>query len=317
MVAKFRNLTVRAGVLTVALVFVVGLLGYGLQLVLGDQLPELYADVVITIVLLATPFAITGGLAYALSLLVDRDAVTPHQKEVLYRFTQLLSFGGIAFIVVFYVWEVAFTNVLLGAGLTSVVLALAARQTLSSILSGVILMSTDVFRVGDWVKIDQRFGEITQISLFNTMVRSPQGEIHVFPNEEITSRDITNLGTGKYRNDVLVGVDYETDVDHAIAVCDSILEELTSEADNRVDGFHPTTVKDLDESQITLAVKMWVDEPRPMAINQAQTTVFSRLQDAFGAEQITIPFPQRTISDREPARRPSAGHPETSTPDPD
>jgi small-conductance mechanosensitive channel len=299
MVAKFRYLTVRTAVASVALVLLVGLLGYLLQFVLGGQLPELYADVIITLVLLVAPFGVTYLLRNALSLLVDAEALTPHQREVLYRFTQLFTFSGVLLIIVFYVWEVAVADVLLGAGLTSIVLALAARQTLSSILSGVIIMSTDVFRVGDWVKIDNRFGKIEQISLFNTMVGSPQGEMHVFPNDQITSRDITNLGKGKYRNDVLVGVDYETDIEHAIGVCDAVLEELTAVEDNHVDGFHPTTVKDFDDSQITLAVKMWVAEPRPMAINDAQTTVFAHLQRAFDADQITIPFPQRTISDRQ------------------
>jgi len=149
------------------------------------------------------------------------------------------------------------------------------------------------------VRIDQRFGQITQISLFNTMVRSPQGETHVFPNDDIIARDITNLGKGRYRNDVLIGVDYGTDVDRVRDICDDVLEELTVEDGNNVDGYHPTTVKDFDESQITLSVKMWVDEPRPMAINWAQTTVFSRLQEEFADEEVTIPFPQRTLNERE------------------
>lgn len=123
----------------------------------------------------------------------------------------------------------------------------------------------------------------------------------MFPNDDLTARDITNLGSDRYRNDLLIGVDYETDIDHAITVCDSLLEELSTDDTTLVDGFHPTTVKDFDESQITLAVKMWVEEPRSQAINQAQTTVLSHLHQRFTDEEIEIPFPQRTLSDRESA----------------
>lgn len=275
-------------------------LGYALEFFLSTQLSTLYTNVFTTLVVLTGTFIIVRALGYALSVLEHSAPITPHEREVVYRVVQLVVFGSVSVLIVIYVWNIALTNVLLGAGVTSVILALAARQTLSSVFAGITLISTSVFRVGDWVKIDQRFGQITQISLFNTMVRSPQGETHVFPNDDVIARDITNLGTGRYRNDVLIGVDYETDIDHVTAICDEVLEELTKEAGNSIDGYHPTTVKDFDDSQIELSLKMWVEEPRPMAINEAQTTVFATLQRKFGDEQITIPFPQRTISEREP-----------------
>jgi small conductance mechanosensitive channel len=259
-------------------------------------------DGIVTGGVLVTTFVFVRVIGHAAAFLERSTVVTRHQREVVYRFVQLFAFGSAMLVVVLYVWELAITNVLLGAGVTSVVLALAARQTLTSVLSGLVIITTDVFRVGDWVKIDDRFGQITRISFFNTKVTSPKGEQHVFPNDELTAKDITTLGNKRYRNDVLVGIDYDTDIDQAIGVCDTVLEELTAVPTNHVDGYHPTTVKDFDDSQVTLAVKMWIDEPAPSAINQAQTTVFARLQQAFADEGIEIPFPQRTVSEREATR---------------
>lgn len=296
-----RSSSTWTAIVIVIVVLLVSVLGYVLQLVLNGQLPGLYSNIITTVVLFGATFVIIHVTGYILSSLEQKGILTPHQKEATYRFIQLFTYVGMTTIIVIYVGDVALRNVILGAGVTSVVLALAARQTLSSVLAGIVLISTDVFRVGDWVKIDDRFGEIEQISLFNTLVRSPQGETHVFPNDEVIARDITNLGKDKYRNDVLIGIDYETDIDHAITVCDTLLEELTADETNNVDGYHPTTVKDFDESQITLAVKIWIEEPRPMAINQAQTTVLSHVKQQFGKEHITIPFPQRTLSKRQSA----------------
>jgi small-conductance mechanosensitive channel len=190
------------------------------------------------------------------------------------------------------------SDVLLSAGVITVLLAVAARETLSSVLSGIIIMTTDIFRVGDWVVIDDRFGQIQQISLFNTQIHSPQGETHIFPNDEITTRDISNLAHNRYRNDVLIGIDYASDIPKAVEVCNAVLEELTEAEDNHVDGFNPTSVKSFDDSQVTLAVKMWIRRPNPRAINQAQTTVFSELHQRFQDEDIDIPFPQRVVSER-------------------
>jgi len=265
----------------------------------GDQVPRWARRLLSTALLVGAVVGAVRVVGDALLTLERHDLATPHQIEAAYRFLQMGSYGGVLIVTVVSIWEVSVTNVILGAGVTSVVVALAARQTLTSVFAGVSLFSTDVFRVGDWVKIDNRFGQIDRMTLFNTMMRSPQGETHVIPNDEVITRDITNLGKGRYRNDVLVGIDYETDIDRARVICDEVLEELTADRSNAIDGYHPTTVKDFDDSQITLAVKMWVEEPRPMVINHAQTEVLSTIQEAFDAEGISIPFPQRTISDRD------------------
>ena len=293
-----RSALGRTAVAVVALGLMWGL-GYVLQRFLRARVTAVYDDVFLTLLILTATYVVVRLLGSTLTVLEESGPLTPHHREVIYRVVQLLTFGAVSIIVVIYVWDIALTNVILGAGVTSVILALAARQTLTSVFAGITLISTGVFRVGDWVKIDQRFGKIEQISLFNTMVRSPQGETHVFPNDDVISRDITNLGKGRYRNDVLIGVDYGTDIAHATTLCDSVLEDLTMEDGNSIDGYHPTTVKDFDDSQIELSVKMWVNEPRPMAINRAQTIVFATIQQQFADEQITIPFPQRTISERE------------------
>lgn len=295
------SVTVRSVVATAVFVVVVGLFGYALQLALNDRLSEPGANVVVTVAVLGATLLLLYVVGRTLSAFERTTSMTRHQKELSYRFTQLLTATGVLVVVVVYVWDVSVANVLLGATVTSVVVALAARQTLSSVLAGIVIMSTDVFRVGDWVRIDDRFGQIQRISFFNTEVLSPQGERHVFPNDDVTARDITNLGRDRYRNDVLVGIDYDTDIDHATAVCDEVLGTLTTDDDAYVDGFHPTTVKDFDASQITLAVKIWVAEPTPQAINQAQTTALSHVKRRFASEGIEIPFPQRTVSDRDPS----------------
>jgi len=270
-------------------------------LLLDDLAPASLGRIVRTFAVLGVVPLLVFVVEMGLSTLEARGLLSRHRHEVAYRSVQLAAVVVAAATVAVRVWEFAVGDVLLGAGVMTVLVAVAARRTLESVLSGLIIMSTDVFRVGDWVRIDERFGRIEHISLFNTQILSPQGEIHVFPNEDIIGRDITNLGRGRYRNDVLVGVDYGTDVTEAISLCNAVLSELTEERENHVDGFNPTSIKSFDDSQITLAVKIWIREPTPVAINEAQTTVLAALHDRFRDEGIEIPFPQRTVSERKHA----------------
>ena len=262
-----------------------------------DAVPDYGQDLVLTALVLGIAFLIIFTIGFVLASLTVREVLSRHQHEVLFRFAQLSTVFVALILITVSIWQFTVGDVLIGAGVITVLLAVAARKTLGSILSGVIIMSTDIFRVGDWVKIDNRFGQIRHISLFNTQIMSPQGETHIFPNDEITTRDISNLGHNRYRNDVLVGIDYDTDIPRALEVCDTALEELTAE-DNHVNGFNPTSIKSFDDSQITLAVKMWIHRPTPQTINQAQTTVLAELHSRFDDEGIQIPFPQRTLGDR-------------------
>lgn len=274
------------------------LAGHLLARRVGERLPAYVQDSVLTALVLGIAFVSIFVLGAVLAALKTRGVLTRHQHEVVYRFVQLITMLVAVIVVTISIWEFTVGDVLIGAGVITVLLAVAARKTLGSILSGIIIMTTDIFRVGDWVMIDDRFGQIQHISLFNTQIRSPQGETHIFPNDEITTRDISNLAHNRYRNDVLVGIDYETDIPRAIEVCNDALEALTEAEHNHVDGFNPTSIKSFDDSQVTLAVKMWVRRPTPRAINQAQTTVLAELHHRFRDEGIDIPFPQRMVSER-------------------
>lgn len=159
-VDQFRWLTVRAVVVTAVLIGFVGVLGYGLDAVLGDRLPGQVTEVSVTAVLIGLTYITVYAGGYTLAKLEQETAITGHQKEVLYRFLQLSMIGGVLFIITVYVWSIQFENFLLGAGVASVLIAAAARKTLGSILSGLIIMSTDIFRVDDWVKVDDKFGQI-------------------------------------------------------------------------------------------------------------------------------------------------------------
>lgn len=286
------NLTV--GIILTGIAFV----GHVVSLQLGARLPDFVGDIVLTALVLGITFMVIYIVEVGIAALTKKGLLTRHQHEVTYRFTQLITILIALMIIAIPIWEFTLGDVLIGAGALTVLLAVAARKTLGSILSGVIIMTTDIFRVGDWVKIDDRFGQIQHISLFNTQILSPQGETHIFPNDEITTRDISNLTYNRYRNDVLVGIDYDSDIPHAIETCDTVLEELTEADQNHVDGFNPTSIKSFDDSQVTLAVKMWIRKPIPRAINQSQTTVLAEIHQRFQEEGIKIPFPQRMVSER-------------------
>lgn len=227
----------------------------------------------------------------------ERDAFSKHQREVGYHVVQIALYlvAGVATVAV---WGINIGNILLGAGFLGIVLGLAARQTLASVLAGFVLLFGRPFDIGDWVLIDDREGVVTDVSIFNTELRTVNGEYVLLPNDIVTSTSIVNRSRrGRLRVDVEVGVDYDDDVDRARELATQAIADLDRE--EILEYPEPKTVlTGFGDSAVLLEARFWVDDPSAQRRWAARTAVVRAIKEAFEAEGITIPFPQRALSGR-------------------
>lgn len=227
----------------------------------------------------------------------EHDAFSRHQREVGYHVVQL-SLYLLALVAGVAVWGIDLSDILLGAGFLSVVFGLAARQTLASVLAGFVLLFGRPFDIGDWVAVDEHEGVVTDVSIFNTEIRTFNGEYVTVPNDVVTSKSLVNRSRrGRLRIDVEVGVDYDEDVDQARELATEAMRELDSEEIR--DRPQPRTVlTGFGDSAVVMELRFWVDDPTAERRWNAQTDVVSSVKDAFEEGKVTIPFPQRTLSSR-------------------
>ncbi|MEA5385941.1 mechanosensitive ion channel domain-containing protein [Haloarculaceae archaeon H-GB11] len=117
--------------------------------------------------------------------------MTQHQQEILLRMTQLvvLSFAAL---VLLGVWNVNLDALFVGAGFLGIVVGLAARQTLGSIIAGFLLMFSRPFTIGDWVTIGDHEGVVTDITIVHTRLENFDGESVVIPNDRVSDSAVTN-----------------------------------------------------------------------------------------------------------------------------
>ncbi|QSG07448.1 mechanosensitive ion channel family protein [Halapricum desulfuricans] len=228
----------------------------------------------------------------------EHDAFSRHQQEVTYHVFQVVLYL-LAILVGLAVWGIDASDILLGAGFLSVVLGLAARQTLSSVLAGFVLLFGRPFDIGDWVSIDDREGVVTDVSVFNTEIRTFSDEYVTIPNDVVTSTGLINRSRrGRLRVDVEIGVDYDDDVERARELATGTVRELDRE-EIRTRPQPRTVLTGFGDSAVVLEVRFWIDDPTARRRWAAQTAVVAAVKDAFEREGITIPFPQRTLGGRE------------------
>jgi len=257
---------------------------------------------------LVTKLLITGGLVIAAGLVnnVLQDVIgdftsgtshiTAHQEQILTRVGQVALLVALV-VGVLTVWDVQIGGILVGAGFLGIVVGMAARQTLGSLIAGFVLMFARPFEIGDWVKLGDNQGIVTKITIMNTHVRNFDGEHVVIPNDNVNQQAVINRSRdGKLRVHVEVGVDYDADPTRAA----ELAREAVAEA-SFVDGNPQPQVFPVEfgGSSVNLDVRFWISPPTPQKRWRATAEVIDAVKARFDTESIAIPFPQRTVGYRE------------------
>jgi small-conductance mechanosensitive channel len=222
-------------------------------------------------------------------------ATGEHRRRIFFYIGQIVVYIAGIF-VTFALWDIQISDLLLGAGVLGIILGLAFQSTLGSILAGFVLMLSRPFEIGDWVRIGDHEGFITEISINHVRLRNLDGEHVVLPNEAVSNRTIVNRSDeGKLRHTVEVGVDYDADPERAEAVAGDAIRDLDEIMSHPEPQVLPVRFGD---SAVVLELRFWIDNPTPQRRWRAAQAVIYAVKAAFEEEAVKIPFPQRELTGR-------------------
>jgi small-conductance mechanosensitive channel len=95
-----------------------------------------------------------------------------------------------------------------------VVFSLGSSSTISNLIAGYTMTYRRAFRIGDMVKVGGMLGEVVEIRLQATHLRTPKNEEVILPNSSILTSEVVNYSSfAKQRGLILhttVGIGYET-----------------------------------------------------------------------------------------------------------
>lgn len=252
---------------------------------------------VVTILLFAGALLGTDLLESRLEAYAEEsDYLNEHQKGIVFRVLQLTLLIAVA-LATLTIWNYNLDGLLVGAGFLGIVVGMAARQTLGSLIAGFVLMFSRPFEIGDWVVIDDNDGMVTDITIINTRLRNFDGETIVIPNDQANNSTVINrTDRDRLRLRLDVGIDYEADLERAEALAEEALEGL--EESRRVPA--PQVIpKAFGDSAMGLELRFWIDNPSARRRWRAHAAAVRAIKAAFDDAGIDIPYPQRELSGRE------------------
>lgn len=184
------------------------------------------------------------------------------------------------------------TSLLAIFGAASLGIALALKDTLSNIASGIMLLFLRPLRVGEFVDTSSYAGTVEEIGLFATTLKNLEGLYIYVPNSEVWRNRLQNFARHTERKFMeTIGVGYGSDLKKTQEI---VLEVLRNVTDVKELPTPPECyVMSFGDSAITLSCRCWIP-----ADNWLQRTSEIRIaiKSAFDKEGIEIPFPQRVVT---------------------
>ena len=282
---------------------------YGVILVTGTYLSRLFNAGLLEkifhslmIVLLATPakdgFLIL--LKYLEKNIVDRTKTKV--DDIIFDLLNKFSGAVIYATAVILALDVLGINVMpfiAGAGVAGIAIGFAAKDTLSNLIAGVLLIIDRPFEIGDRIEVwsapagSATWGDVVDIGLRATKIKTTDHIVIIIPNNEIMKRDIVNYTSisTKIRVRINVGVAYDADIDKAKELIERVAGEaawISKEPPPKV------VVRNFGESSVDLQLRVWIDNARKRMDTISYIT--DNIKAAFDKNGIEIPYPKRDIT---------------------
>ncbi len=181
----------------------------------------------------------------------------------------------------------SFIAILGAAGLA---VGMALSGTLQNFAGGVMILIFKPFKPGDVIDAQGYVGSVSEIQIFNTILKTPDNKTIIIPNGGLSTSSMVNFSTEERRRvDWTIGVGYGDDLDQARRVIKQLCDE-----DSRIltDPEVFIAVSELADSSVNFAVRAWVKAPDYWGVYFEMN---EKVYKTFAKEGLNIPYPQMDV----------------------
>jgi small conductance mechanosensitive channel len=201
---------------------------------------------------------------------------------------------GVAYLHLIPVLRAVGTAMLAGASVASIVLGVAAQNTLGNAIAGLALLVYRPFRVGDRLQVTgpngPETGIVESVTVGYTVLRTFDNRRVVLPNSLAGTQTSVNLTSvdPKVMAAIDVGIGYTSDVGRARDILLAIAKEHRDVLDV-VD----CPLVELGSSSVTLRLRAWCHDQ--LAVVRLQHDLLERAKARFAESGIEIPYPYQNV----------------------
>lgn len=181
-------------------------------------------------------------------------------------------------------------SLIASAGVLGLAVSFGAQNLVKDIITGFFVIFEDTYKVGDYVQIGSASGVVEEIGLRSSKIRSDSGELHIFPNGQVST--VVNYSRGAFQSIVSVGIAYEEDVERAIAVLREVCEKMKSHYPDKITKAVVLGVGNLGASDVSIDVAIYTPYPDRLSLRRE---LRKRCKLALDEAGIEIPYQKQVL----------------------
>ena len=245
-------------------------------------------------VMLGVALAGARFLAGATSASIRSNSeISPSMQVLAIKVLQVVLYGA-ALVIGLRIVGVDLTGLAVLSGAIGVGLGFGLQKVVSNLVSGVIILLDKSIKPGDVISLGETFGWINSLGARYVSVVTRDGREYLIPNEDLITGQVVNWSHSNdfVRLDIFFGTSYSDDPHHvrkvaieAAASIDRVLSTPKAPVCHMV-GF--------GDSSVDYILRFWIQDPTG-GLTNIRGGVYLALWDAFEANGISFPFPQREV----------------------
>jgi len=179
--------------------------------------------------------------------------------------------------------------------LSAAILAIgvALQNIIANVANGIVIVSTHMFKKGDWISVGGASGAVTNINFLFTTLTTADNRRITLPNSMLINNEVTNNGSYDTRRvEFTFSVAYETDVELVKKV---VVDVMKSNGKVRLDNEPFCRLKNLGASSLDFFANCWCDSADYWDVYYY---VVENVYNEFKRHDISVPFNQLEVRER-------------------
>lgn len=227
-------------------------------------------------------------------VLLRHEGIDPSVANFAARAVTTLGYVIIA-VLVLNLFGINTTSIAAMLGAMTLAIGLALRETLANVAAGIMILVNRPFLTGHYIEIGGEAGTVRAIHLFTTELATLDNVQVIVPNKQIWDSTLKNYSAHERRRlDMVIGVDYGSDLDQAVAIIRRLVE-----ADPRALGEPEPFVKvtGLGQSSVDITLRTWC---LASDLFDLKFDLTKQIKERFDQAGIAIPYPHIELVHKEP-----------------
>ncbi|MHA6333500.1 mechanosensitive ion channel family protein [Qipengyuania sp. CAU 1752] len=265
---------------------------------MGEGLVRALPNIVIALLILLLTWFVARFAVKIADRITGKSEIRPSLKNLVDTVVRLVIWiVGLMVALTVVMPGLTPASMIAGLGIGAVAIGFAFQDIFENFLAGVLIMLREKMRIGDVIECEGITGKVEHITLRETYVRKLSGEVTLVPNSMLFKNPVQILtDETQRRHEIVAGVSYDTDLDHAAQVIRTAVEGVEAiDVEKGIDVF----AVEFNSSSVDFKVRWWAGS-KPRDMWETQDRVIRAIKRALDDAGIEIPFPYVTHTFKEP-----------------